>query len=171
MAAAICFNLANSIWFMEHKDKDVLLDLEWINENLNTTGEPLVQNLTSNFVAQLKLLRNYVIQLFEKGSLDDQLNDLNLFLKNDISFPQLVETNEGLTVVKTSLASVEERILSNIVLAMIQLVNDQSMSRIHRCDNADCQFYFMDMSKNQSKKYCSIKCNNVAKVRRYRAKL
>ena len=171
MTTTICFNLANSIWFMEHKDNDVLLDLEWTNENLNTTGEPMTQNVTSNFVAQLKLLRNYVIQLFEKGSLDYEINDLNLFLKNDISYQQLVKTNEGLTVVKTSLASVEERILSNIVLGMIQLINDQSTSRIHRCDNADCQFYFMDLSKNHSKKYCSIKCNNVAKVRRYRAKL
>ena len=170
MNSNLTFNLANSMWYLEHKNRDVLSEVDWINTNLNTDSSEAVVELNDDFVASLKRLRDVVLDVYDGESIDKEVVFLNALLKMKNTYNQVAIENGETILISVSQSSILDGILAQIALDLIDLIKTNSVGRIHRCENDDCRFYYLDMSKNQSKKYCSLKCNNVAKVRRYRAK-
>ncbi|WP_430883373.1 CGNR zinc finger domain-containing protein [Fusibacter sp. JL216-2] len=170
MQCNLILNLANSIWFTKHKDIDVLSDIKWINENLNNSDNLLVSYPSSEFVATINVVRNIVISIFEGYLINDQIDFLNNCLKKATFYNQLsvMENKPKIQMISTS--SMEDRIIAMIIIELTKSINNDLIPKIRKCGVEDCQFYFLDKSKNQNKKYCSIKCNNVAKVRRFREK-
>ena len=166
----LTFNLANSIWYLEHKNRDVLTEVDWINTNLNTESSEAVVDISDDFVAALKHLRDIVLDVFNGETVEKEVDFLNELLKKRKSFNQITIKNGETIMTSVSQSSVLDGILAKVASDLIDIIITSSVGRIHRCENDDCRFYYLDMSKNQSKKYCSLKCNNVAKVRRYRAK-
>jgi len=52
-----------------------------------------------------------------------------------------------------------------------ELLMSEELHRIHECAGHDCSWLFMDMSKNGSRRWCSMEtCGNRAKARRHRAR-
>jgi predicted RNA-binding Zn ribbon-like protein len=50
------------------------------------------------------------------------------------------------------------------------LVTSDSMSTLRACDNPDCQWLFLDTSKNHTKRWCDMRiCGNRMKARRFKA--
>jgi predicted RNA-binding Zn ribbon-like protein len=51
------------------------------------------------------------------------------------------------------------------------LLTSDELHRVGRCANDECGFLYLDISKNHSRRWCSMKtCGNVAKARRHYAK-
>ena len=60
--------------------------------------------------------------------------------------------------------------LKRIALDALNLLGDQSASRLRRCDNTtSCGWLFLDTSKNQRRRWCAMEtCGTLDKMQRYR---
>jgi|GEM_PF-1209086 len=170
MPCNLILNLANSVWYAHHKDIDVLSNIKWVNENLSSSENLLISDPSSEFIAILKDIRSIVISVFEGVPLDNQIDFLNKCLEKATFYHHLTVIGDKPTVQLISTSSNEDRIIAMIIIELTESINSALISKIRKCGVEDCQFYFLDKSKNQNKKYCSIQCNNVAKVRRFREK-
>ncbi|MEM9713071.1 MAG: CGNR zinc finger domain-containing protein [Actinomycetota bacterium] len=64
-----------------------------------------------------------------------------------------------------------ERAWSAVVAgAFARVIGDRRASRVGSCDAADCGRFFYDMSKNRSRRYCSLACQNRTKAATYRSR-
>lgn len=163
-------NLANSIWFVNYKDTEVLKNIEWINSNLCFDDSLHIDGLDPKHVSALQSIRSTVIKILEGDPIDKHINDLNEHLEPTLFYNKITMKEDQPKILKLSKTENIDRILSDIIIELVESVENKAIGRIRKCGVTDCQFYFLDKSKNQNKKYCSAKCNNVAKVRRFRQK-
>ncbi len=64
-----------------------------------------------------------------------------------------------------------DRMLWLVVDSARELLTSDKLDRICECPGENCGWLFMDLSRNRSRKWCSMKdCGNVVKARRYYAK-
>ena len=64
-----------------------------------------------------------------------------------------------------------DRVLWEISRAAGRLVLSPRLSRVRSCAAADCGWWFVDDTKNHSRRWCDMKiCGNREKVRRFRSK-
>ena len=64
----------------------------------------------------------------------------------------------------------DERILVETAMAMIDVIRADEMSRFSHCAMEDCGGVVFDMSRNRSKKYCTVTCTNRAAQAAFRAR-
>jgi predicted RNA-binding Zn ribbon-like protein len=65
-----------------------------------------------------------------------------------------------------------ERPLWEIARAAARLVTSPNLARVRPCAAEDCGWWFLDETKNGSRRWCDMKlCGNRDKVRRFRARL
>lgn len=57
-------------------------------------------------------------------------------------------------------APLAERIAVDIALALVDMIRAGEQSRLRICDADDCEGLFVDLSRNGSKRFCSIRCGN-----------
>lgn len=163
-------NLANSIWFENHENRDVLSEETWVNENLKLVGTKDNIELNPEFINTLKTIRTTTLQAFDGQKLYGDIEFINSCLSKAPSYKE-VQIVEGQIISKSvSNAPVQDKLVAQLISALIESIENGLIQKVRRCGVNDCQFYFLDKSKNQNKKYCSTKCNNVAKVRRFREK-
>ena len=54
--------------------------------------------------------------------------------------------------------------------AFARVIGERRESRVGACAAADCGRYFYDLSKNRSRRYCSLACQNRTKAAAYRSR-
>lgn len=62
------------------------------------------------------------------------------------------------------------RILVETAMAMIDVIRADEISRLGICADADCAGVVLDLSRNRSRRYCSVTCGNRNAVAAYRAR-
>ncbi len=63
------------------------------------------------------------------------------------------------------------RALAGLIGVIYQAVANGSWRRVKACSNDSCRWLYIDRSKNQSKKWCSMEtCGNLINARAYRAR-
>jgi len=98
---------------------------------------------------------------------DDDLRGLNRRLNEALSQLRLVPTAAGYALGWTEWSAVD-CILWPVVKSAADLLCSEHLDRIGQCTAADCDWLFLDTSKNRSRRWCSMRrCGNRAKVRRY----
>ena len=60
------------------------------------------------------------------------------------------------------------RIIVETAMAMIDVIRADEMSRLDICADADCGNVVLDLSRNRSKRFCSVACGNRNAVAAYR---
>ncbi len=61
--------------------------------------------------------------------------------------------------------------LRPVAWSAAELLTAEELHRVHECAGHDCGWLFLDMSKNGSRRWCSMEtCGNRAKARRHRAR-
>lgn len=66
-------------------------------------------------------------------------------------------------------AAVETRILGGIARSAADLLTSGELGRVKVCDAHDCGWFFVDVSRNRSRRWCDMAgCGNRDKARRYR---
>ena len=161
-------NLANSTWYSDNRDIDVLKDMQWLNDNLFLADNYLIDPPSQKFHANLKKLRAIVINVIEGDRIERNIDFLNQCLKKASFHNKLSSIDDNFVLEAVPHSHSEDAALASIIIKFIDLVSAQQLQKIRRCHLEECRFYFLDKSKNQNKKFCSGKCNNVAKVRRFR---
>jgi predicted RNA-binding Zn ribbon-like protein len=53
-----------------------------------------------------------------------------------------------------------DRILSEASLAFVDVIRTDEMARLRTCAAPDCEGIFADLSRNGSKRFCSVRCGN-----------
>jgi predicted RNA-binding Zn ribbon-like protein len=57
-----------------------------------------------------------------------------------------------------------------LALSASDLITSEAMLKVRACDNHECQWLFLDTSKNHTKRWCDMKvCGNRMKARRFKA--
>lgn len=64
----------------------------------------------------------------------------------------------------------DERILVETAMAMIDMIRADELSRFSRCAIDDCDGVVLDLSRNRSRKYCTVTCTNRAAQAAFRAR-
>jgi predicted RNA-binding Zn ribbon-like protein len=55
-------------------------------------------------------------------------------------------------------------------LSASDLLTSEAMGRVRECDNPECRWVFLDISKNHTRRWCDMKvCGNRMKARRFKA--
>lgn len=62
------------------------------------------------------------------------------------------------------------RIAVETAMAMIDLIRADDLSRLSICADSSCEGLVLDLSRNRSRRYCSVACGNRNAVAAYRAR-
>jgi predicted RNA-binding Zn ribbon-like protein len=60
------------------------------------------------------------------------------------------------------------RVIVETAMAMVDVIRADEMSRLDICADADCAGVVLDLSRNRSKRFCSVACGNRNAVAAYR---
>lgn len=103
---------------------------------------------------------------------DGAVEIVNAMLREAAALPQL-RRHDGydwhLHAVDPA-APLAERIVVETAMAMIDVIRADEMSRLDVCADEACEGVVLDLSRNRSKRFCSVTCGNRNAVAAYRAR-
>lgn len=67
-------------------------------------------------------------------------------------------------------APLADRMSVEAAMALVDVVRQGELSRLRVCEASGCEDLYVDLSRNQSKRYCSVACANRTNVAAYRAR-
>ncbi|GAA1524775.1 CGNR zinc finger domain-containing protein [Nocardioides humi] len=103
---------------------------------------------------------------------DDAVEIVNAMLRDASALPQL-RRHDGYD---WHLHAIDpdrpfaERIVVETAMAMIDVIRADEMSRLAVCADESCEGIVLDLSRNRSKRFCSVTCGNRNAVAAYRAR-
>jgi predicted RNA-binding Zn ribbon-like protein len=129
------------------------------------------QRPTSQDLQTVRAIRSRLHSLFS-ATRDGAVPLVNAILAEQRALPQVVR-HDGVDwhIHATSDdRPLAERILVESAMAMIDVIRADEMQRFDRCAMNDCDGIVFDLSRNRSRKYCSVTCTNRAAQAAYRAR-
>ncbi|MEO8261249.1 MAG: CGNR zinc finger domain-containing protein [Pseudolysinimonas sp.] len=114
-----------------------------------------------NEVDEVRATRDVLPRLWTLST-DDAVEIINEMLADARALPYLAK-HDGLdwhlhaTAPDAPLA---ERIRVEIAMALIDVVRSGEQGRLRVCEADDCEGLFVDLSRNGSKRFCSVRCGN-----------
>jgi predicted RNA-binding Zn ribbon-like protein len=106
------------------------------------------------------------------SSREDAVRIVNRMLAEARALPQLVRHGDvdwHIHAVGPD-ASLSTRIVVETAMAMIDVVRADEMSRFSICAADDCEGIVLDLSRNRSRRFCSVACGNRSAVAAYRSR-
>lgn len=99
------------------------------------------------------------------------LEAVNTVLRETIPNLELGIRGNGCCWEWSATSSVIDRILGPVARSTADLLTSDAVSRIRECAGDGCSWLFLDVSRNRSRKWCSMSsCGNRAKARRHYAR-
>jgi predicted RNA-binding Zn ribbon-like protein len=126
---------------------------------------------TASDLQPIRAIRATLRTLF-LSSRDGAVPIVNEILEDQRALPQLVRHGEVDWHIHATSDDrpLAERILVESAMAMIDVIRADEMSRFSHCAMEDCGGVVFDMSRNRSKKYCTLTCTNRAAQAAFRAR-
>ena len=93
---------------------------------------------------------------------DDAVTEVNAMLQAARALPLLVRHDDfdwHLHATDPS-APLAERIRVEVSLALVDVIRTDEMGRLRACAADDCAGLLIDLSRNGSKRFCSVRCGN-----------
>lgn len=162
--------LANSIWFKNHENHEVLENNLWIKEQLERENYDILCPFSDDFLKQIMELRGLILEILSSKDITCKLDVVNSFLSKSTYVPLATKIHENLSISWQARSSIENQIISEITQDLVNLFSEKKIDHVKICSNDACRYYYIDNSKNKSKKFCCSKCSNLIKVRRHRSK-
>ena len=112
------------------------------------------------------LLRNsFQDYIKEQISLDKLIKTTNNILLKAKVHPQIINEKESFVLEYIPNASKYNELLTKIAIELIKLLSSKEFKYLKKCDNHKCSLYFIDTSRNHSRRWCSMEiCGNRSKV-------
>ena len=126
---------------------------------------------TAEELAEIHDLRPRLRALWESDEAG-AVEILNQLLRESAGPPQLVDHDQlGWHIHATDWdAPLVERMAAEAAMAFVDVLRAYAFDRLHICAADDCDWVFIDLSKNRSRRYCDGGCGNRANVAAYRAR-
>jgi predicted RNA-binding Zn ribbon-like protein len=119
----------------------------------------------------VRALRAPFRALFAAGR-DEAVGTVNRMLADAGALPQLVRHGDvdwHIHAIGPD-APLETRIVVETAMAMVDVIRADEMSRLSVCADEDCEGVVLDLSRNRSRKFCSVACGNRNAVAAYRSR-
>ncbi len=93
---------------------------------------------------------------------DDAVAEVNQMLREARALPQLArhDASDWHLHGTTPDAPLAERMQVEAALALVDVIRTDEMRRLRVCSAADCTGLLLDLSRNGSKRFCSVRCGN-----------
>ena len=135
------------------------------------TKNPRAANTVFRRALRLRdcLYRIVTALLAERDPATDDLRVFGTFLTEAHAAIVLRATPGGLILDLPVSSERPESVLGPVVMAAARLLTSpETLARIRRCEMETCRWFFVDGSKNHSRRWCDMKvCGNRAKAREY----
>jgi predicted RNA-binding Zn ribbon-like protein len=120
---------------------------------------------------EVRALRTSLTTLFT-STRDEAVVIVNRMLAEAGALPQLVRHGDVDWHIHAvgSDAPLATRIVVETAMAMVDVIRADEMSRFSVCADADCSSVVLDLSRNRSRKFCSVACGNRNAVAAYRSR-
>lgn len=124
--------------------------------------------------AELDAVRNLrprVAQLWEMTE-DEAVVLVNTLLRDANALPQLVKHDDWEYHIHATSPDVPlaDRMAVDVAMAFADLIRFGELARLRYCAAADCDNVLVDLSKNRSRRFCSLTCANRVNVANYRSR-
>lgn len=135
-------------------------------EALKGWDKPHRKRIFEKAIAFRAVLRDMVERIAKGKSVQQSTIDkINKMLSNRIGYYELIELRGGFKV----RFHAESNKAIHLIVPIAELASDllchSSLSLIKKCENPNCILYFYDISKNHTRRWCSMNvCGNRAKV-------
>lgn len=139
-------------------------------------GADRLKASASGMFAQAVGLRALIWRLFDaaahgRKAATRDLSDLRDWTCRARAAQEIVQTGDGFEERWKPGAGPSDRVLFGVSLAAEKLLTEGPLDRLHACGGADCEWMFLDLSKNASRRWCSMAtCGNSAKIRKFRTR-
>jgi predicted RNA-binding Zn ribbon-like protein len=165
-ALAAAVELANSA--LEPDTLTTVADLDAFFTRHSYTGS---HRRDATELDQVRALRPALRTLFTTDR-DDAVARVNAMLADAGALPQLVRHGRHDWHVHAvgADAPLATRIVVETAMAMIDVIRTDEMSRFSVCADAECAGVVLDLSRNRSKRFCSVACGNRNAVAAYRSR-
>ncbi|MFN2432125.1 MAG: ABATE domain-containing protein [Gemmatimonadota bacterium] len=102
---------------------------------------------------------------------EDDLEEVNRTLAGAMAHARVVPDGEGFTWEWDPVADALDRVLWPVARSAADVLTSGELARVRSCASHDCGWLFLDVSKNRSRRWCTMEsCGNRAKVRRHYAR-
>lgn len=118
-------------------------------------------------------LRTLLRSVFTTADVTEAVTILNRILIECEAVPQLVAHDGGdlHLHVSTPRMPAVKRLGADAAMGLLAVIRSSGLTRLRTCDEGRCRAAFVDVSRNNSRRYCSAqKCANRAHAATYRAK-
>ncbi|MEC5184252.1 putative RNA-binding Zn ribbon-like protein [Cryobacterium sp. MP_3.1] len=116
---------------------------------------------TETELAEVRATRELLRRIWLLGR-DAAAEELNAMLRSARALPRLMR-HDGLDWhlhATDPAAPLAERIRVEVALALVDVVRTDETGRLRACAARDCAGVLVDLSRNGSKRFCSIRCGN-----------
>lgn len=158
--------LANSA--LEPDTLTTIDDLDAYYEHYSYTGR---HDRSRAELDEVRALRPRLRELLTADR-DRAVTLVNAMLLETRALPQLVRHDDWdwhLHAVAPD-AALAIRILVETAMAMVDVIRSDELSRLGVCADEECDGLVLDLSRNRSKRFCSVACGNRNAVAAYRAR-
>ena len=119
----------------------------------------------------VRALRPRLAELWEMTE-DDAVRLVNTLLRDANALPQLLKHDgwEYHIHATSPQAPLADRLAVDAAMAFADLIRFGELGRLRYCAASDCEDVLVDLSKNRSRRFCSLTCANRVNVAAYRSR-
>jgi predicted RNA-binding Zn ribbon-like protein len=119
----------------------------------------------------VRALRPKLAELWDMTE-DDAVRVVNALLRDANALPQLVKHDgwEYHIHATPPAAPLADRLAVDSAMAFADLIRFGELGRLRHCAASDCDDVLVDLSKNRSRRFCSLTCANRVNVAAYRSR-
>jgi predicted RNA-binding Zn ribbon-like protein len=153
--------LADTMPTASRSGDDELLTVEQLDALLDRWPWTGRRDHDQREVDEVRATRDLLPRLWTVST-DDAVPIINQMLADARAIPSLAR-HDGLdwhihgTAPDAPLA---ERLRVEIALALVDVIRSGEQQRLRVCEADDCEGLFVDLSRNGSKRFCSVRCGN-----------
>ncbi|MDC0932939.1 CGNR zinc finger domain-containing protein [Arcobacteraceae bacterium] len=141
--------------------------------NLIETKEKLKPELKEKYFKEILIFRELLrINLRQYLEIENSLDNIvkttnNILIKNKV-YPQIISNDNIYELQYISTEKEKNHLLVQIVIGVTKLLSSQEFKYLKKCDNHKCSLFFIDTSRNHSRRWCSMEiCGNRSKVNNF----
>ena len=112
-------------------------------------------------LADVRRTRDLLRRVWTLGR-DDAVTEVNRMVREAQALPQLArhDVSDWHLHATVPEAPLGERMRVEAALALIDVIRSDEMGRLRLCEADDCTGLVLDLSRNGSKRFCSVRCGN-----------
>jgi len=166
-----------AVWLVNSDDprtgEDVLADSATLFEYLDGRRVSGSRTGSATELRSIHLLRSRLREVFELAiaeRLDATVDAINALIAHCGPMPRLVR-HDGLPLhlhYTPPDAPLDQRLGAEMAIALAIVIRDGGIERLRACPAPGCGRVFVDLTKNQSRRYCDAQCANRVHAAAYR---